>query len=72
MVAQGGKVAEHRPSLVVVQFGKRFVSRHRFSDAAKGTILNGFTAAGAFARHGTAAKAYALYFVVDGMPEGMP
>jgi hypothetical protein len=29
--------------LVVVRFEKRFVSGHRFSDAAKGTILNGFS-----------------------------
>jgi hypothetical protein len=32
-----------RSNLVVVRFEKRFVSGHRFSGAAKGTILNGFS-----------------------------
>ena len=46
---------------VMVQFGKRFVSGHCFSDAAKPFSSERLLAAGAFQPRGTGAKARVLY-----------
>jgi hypothetical protein len=44
----------------MVQFGKRFVSGHRFSDAGKGDNSERLSPPG-LARHSTAAKSLRLY-----------